>query len=136
MSFFIHPEWVNGRRIWMDGPMHDLVNRVQRGDPVKGWEGDDRLAIYFNGETERFELWRCEDDGTYRMVCRSDVGMPLDERLIDALLGMDNRRRQTPLADEIAAHNARLDAEREQQMKEWAAEEMSPRLRHAFSEEL
>lgn len=136
MSYFVHPEWVNGRRVWMDGPMHDLIHRIQYGDPVKGWEGDPRLALYFNGETERFELWRCEDDETYRLVCRSGVGMALDERIIDALIGMDNQRRQVSLIDEIVANNEAIEAASERRMNEWVAEEMSPRLRHAWMKEL
>jgi hypothetical protein len=133
---FLHPEWVNGRRIWMDGPMHDLIHRIQYGDPVKGWEGDSRLALYFNGEDERFELWRLEDDETYRMVARSDVGVALDERIIDALIAMDGRRRNQSLADEVLGHNAVIQTERDHQRDEWVAEDMAPRLRHAFTEEL
>ena len=136
MSEIVHPEWVDGRRIWMDGPMRDLIHRIRFGDPVKGWEGDDRLALYFNGQEERFELFRLEDDETYRLVCRSGVGMALDERVIDALIGMDGRRRRTPLMDDIVKTNNAIEADNERRMNEWIAEEMSPRLRNAFSKEL
>jgi hypothetical protein len=133
---FLHPEWVDGRRIWMDGPMHDLIHRIRYGDPVKGWDGDQRLALYFNGETERFELWRLEDDEQYRLVCRSGVGIPLDERIIDALIGMDGRRRQTNLATEVREHNDALEASRAHQRDEWIHEDLAPRLRHAWMKEL
>jgi hypothetical protein len=133
---FIHPEWVNGRRIWMDGPMHDLIHRIQHGDPVKGWEGDPRLALFWNGSDERFELWRCEEDEEYRLVARAEPRMALDERIIDALIGMDNHRRTVGLADQILAANKAIDAERERRTREWVGEDIGPRLRHAVMKEL
>jgi hypothetical protein len=129
---FAHPEWVNGRRLWMDTPMRDLIDRVRFGDPVKGWEGDPRLEVYWNGIDERFELWRCEDDEQYRLVARSAPGIPFDERVIDALIGMDGRRRQSPLHESIIKHNTELDARRDAARDEWVAEDLAPRLRHAF----
>jgi hypothetical protein len=80
----LHPEWVDGRRLWMDTVMRDIIHKLHHGDPVKGWEGDPNLAVYWNGEAELWELWRLEHDGEYRMVCRSTPGTPFDDRLIDA----------------------------------------------------
>lgn len=133
---FVHPEWVNGRRLWMDTPMRDLIQRIRFGDPVKGWEGDERLGLYWNGEDERFELWRLEDDGQYRFVCRSGPGIPFDERVIGALLGWDRQRRTVTLHDEIVDHNQRVDADHERRQEEWVTEEVAPRLRHALDKEL
>lgn len=132
----LHPEWVDGRRLWMDTPMRDLIHRVRFGDPVKGWEGDERLGVYWNGEQECFELWRLEDDNHYRFICRSGPGVPFDERIIDALIAWDGRRRAVPLHDEIIRHNARVEHTREQERDEWVGEEVAPRLRHALNEEL
>jgi hypothetical protein len=131
-----HPEWVDGRRLWMDTPMRDLIQRIRFGDPVKGWEGDDRLAVYWDGATERFELWRLEDDETYRMVARSGPGIPFDERVIDALIGWDNRRRTVSLHDQVVRQNEQVDAERRSSSSEYMAEEVAPRLRHAIRKEL
>jgi hypothetical protein len=131
-----HPEWVNGRRLWMDTAMRDLIGRIRFGDPVKGWEGDERLAIYWCQPDERWELWRLEDDGVHRFVCRSAPGVPFDERVIDALLGWDRQRRTRPLHDEIVAHNDRLDAQRDAAQFDWMSEEIAPRLRHAIGKEL
>lgn len=131
-----HPEWVNGRRLWMDTPMRDLIGRIRFGDPVKGWEGDERLSLYWDGDGERFELWRLEDDGEYRFVCRSGPGVAFDERVIDALVSWDGRRRRRRLDEEINDHNARLDAERDHHHDEWVGEEIAPRLRHALRSEL
>lgn len=127
-----HPEWVHGRRLWMDTPMRDLIARVRFGDPVKGWEGDPRLELYFNGAEERFELWRLEDDEQYRFVCRGAVGMAFDDRIIDALIGWDGRRRTVELDEQVKANNVRLDDERDARLDEWVAEEAAPRLRSAF----
>ena len=135
-STLFHPEWVDGRRLWMDTPMRDLIHRIRFGDPVKGWEGDERLAVYWNGEQERFELWRLEDDGHYRFICRSGAGITFDGRIVDALIAWDGRRRSVPLADEITRHNAQLDDQRATERDEWIAEDMGPRLRHAIAKEL
>jgi hypothetical protein len=135
MNGLIHPEWVNGRRLWIDTPMRDLIDRVRFGDPVKGWEGDDRLGVYWDEPRRRFELWRLEDDGQYRLVCRSAPDMAFDERIIDALLAWDRQRRSIPLHDEITDHNARVEAEHERHVVDWATEEIGPRLRHAIGEE-
>lgn len=127
-----HPEWVNGRRLWMDTPMRELIDRMRFGDPVKGWEGDSRLELYFNGTEERFEVWRLEDDGEYRFVCRSAPGVPFDDRIIDALISWDGRRRAQPIEQTVIEHNTRRDAETAARRDEWVAEEAAPRLHHAF----
>jgi hypothetical protein len=134
-SAAVHPEWVNGRRLWMDTPMRDLIAKIRFGDPIKGWEGDDRLDVYWNGIDERFELWRLEDDAQYRLVARSGEGVGFDDRVIDALVGMDNRRRQQDLATQIIEHNLALDAQRDHDREEWVAEDLAPRLHHAFRED-
>ena len=131
----VHPEWVHGRRLWMDTPMRDLIARMRFGDPVKGWEGDVRLELYWNGDEERFEVWRLEDDEQYRFVCRSAPGAPFDDRIIDALIGWDGRRRAVPIHESVMAHNERVDAERASRRDEWVAEDLAPRLRHAFRQD-
>lgn len=131
-----HPEWVDGRRLWMDTPMRDLIQRIRFGDPVKGWEGDERLALYWNEIERRFELWRLEDDNEYRFVCRSGIDMPLDERVIDGLLSMDRHRQARSLHDRIVANNEAVDAARARETEEWIAEEMAPRLQHAFRRDM
>lgn len=131
-----HPEWVDGRRLWMDSAMSDVIRKVRFGDSVKGWEGDERLAIYWNGDTERWELWRLEDDETYRMVARSGVGIPFDDRVVDALVSWDNRRRTVSLHDQVVTNNDRVSAERRAESHEYLTEEAIPRLRSAIRKEL
>jgi hypothetical protein len=127
-----HPEWVNGRRLWFDGPMRDLIHKLHHGDPVRGWEGDPNLAVYWDQPSERWEVHRLEDDGEYRLVCRSGAGIPFDERLIDALLAWDRRRRTMSLHDEVVAKNTKVDADCRAQHELYIAEEVAPRLRHAI----
>ena len=132
----VHPEWVNGRRLWMDTPMRDLITRMRFGDPVKGWEGDPRLDLYWNGDDERFEIWRLEGDEQYRLVARSGPGIPFDERVIDALIGMDGRRRRKSIDQTVIDQNLAVDAERDRQREEWVTEEAAPRLHHAFRKDM
>ena len=136
MTGFVHPEVVNGRQLWMDGSMRDLIHRVRFGDPLLGWEGDERIELYYDGANERFELWRCEDDSEYRRVCRSQPGMAFDERIIFALIQWDEHRRPVALVDQVNEHNDRIDADKKAQSEEWIAEEMAPRLRHAFRKDM
>jgi hypothetical protein len=132
MTGFAHPEIVAGRRLWMDGSVRDVIDRIRFGDQLLGWEGDDRIELYWNPEIARFELMRLEDDGEYRLVCRSGEGVGFDERVIHALIANDERRRQVALVDEVNAHNAALDAAKQATVEEWIAEDMAPRLRHAI----
>ena len=130
MTALVHPVTVDGRRLWIDGAMTDLIDKLHFGDPIRGWEGDERLAVYWNDPV--WEVWRLEDDGEYRMVCRSAPGVPFDERLIDRLCEWDQRRRKRDLHREIVDHNERVSAQRHAEHDEYMTEEVVPRLRHAF----
>jgi hypothetical protein len=130
-----HPEWINGRYLWMEGAVRDLIAKIRFGDPLLGWEGDDRIELYYDGDVGRFELWRLEDDGEYRRVCRSQPYMQFDDRVIHALIEWDGRRRHKALVDEINDHNARLDENKEAAANEWIAEDMAPRLRWAMQKD-
>ena len=126
----IHPERVAGRSLWMDPAMADLIHKLHHGDTIRGWEGDERLAVYWNAP--RWEIWRLEADNQYRMVCRSQPHVPFDERLIDNLCDWDMRRRTRDLVREINDHNDQLEREREKAHDEHMREEVAPRLRYAF----
>lgn len=134
-SGLFHPEWVAGRRLWLDTAMRDLLDKVNRGDPVKGWEGDEQLAVYYNEPEHRWELWRLEDDGEYRFICRSLPDAVFDDRIIDALLHWDRNRRQIALHDEIVARNEKVEAEQDAATDLAMTEDVAPRLRHAFRKE-
>lgn len=66
------PEQTLGRvthPVLMDGGVlidDAVADRLQRGDPTVGWEGDTRLALYLNRHRRQWELWRLESDGQYR----------------------------------------------------------------------
>lgn len=63
-----HPDTIrlpDGERHLIEDPHAD---RLFKGDPVLGWEGDDRLALYVNYRAGRWELIRLEGDGNYRFV--------------------------------------------------------------------
>jgi len=131
-----HPEWVGGRRLWLDPALKDVIDKIHHGDPVKGWEGDPRLAVYALPTPVGlvWELVRLEDDEQYRHVHYTEPNQPLDDRIIDWLLANDARRRPNGynLAAEIEKANDALDRERDAKRDEWVAEEIAPRLRHAL----
>lgn len=130
----LHPEWVGGRRLWMESAMTALIDKLHYGDPVRGWEGDPRLAVYWAPPV--WEIMRLEHDGQYRLVCRSKPGVPFDERLIDALVANDRQRATVGLYERIEAHNDRVEARHRAALNERLAEDVAPRLRHAIGREL
>ena len=130
----LHPEVHEGRLLWID---RDIVAKIQGGDPVLGWEGDDRLAVYLEAETPDgpvWALWRLEEDNVYRHVVRTEPGVPFDERVIHWLIAHDKRRKGPDFnLDEIVKkHNDQIDAKIEADRNEYIAEELAPRLRHAL----
>lgn len=127
-----HPEWLDGRRIWRDGTIDDIVRRIQQGDPTKGWEGDPRLEVYFDPQRRRWELWRLEHDGQYRPVIYSDPGASLDLSIIDFLVTHD-RNRGFDVQRHLEVVNGRVSNRRRVDYLDWIREEIGPRIAHAAS---
>lgn len=112
----VHPEVVDGRGIWLDPEVQDILDKIQQGDPALGWEGDPRLALY-RSEDGRWELWRLEHDDVMRPFCVSRPGLALDERLILRLVEHDARRGADP-GQKVDAVNAAVQRERDGQASE------------------
>lgn len=127
-----HPEWVDGRRLWLDPEVRDVVSRLRDGDPTRGWEGDPRLALYFIPGSRQWELMRLEADGEYRTVARSKPGAKLTPAIIDELVARDVRR-GFDLKKSIDTHNSRVRRSRSAEFQAWIDEEIGPRLGHAIS---
>lgn len=127
-----HPEWIDGRRVWRDGSVEDIVRRIQNGDPTKGWEGDPRLEVYFEPALDRWELWRLEHDGQHRMVMASKPGVALDLDVIDFLVSHD-RNRGFDVAKTLHVVNDGIRRSRSTEFQEWVREEIAPRIDHAAS---
>lgn len=104
----VHPETIGGHTVWsaQGTSPGDLADKLRYGDPARGWEGDERLALVLNTELDQWELWRL-DMGQYHLVARRPTDQPLDERLIDYLVAKDTRR--TDPLKALYAHNARID---------------------------
>jgi hypothetical protein len=131
----VHPEWVAGRRLWIDSLMQDLIFKVQHGDPTKGWEGDPQLCVYATESPQgiSWELVRLEEDNEYRLVARSKPGVVFDERIIEMLVARDVRRNpKFDLGQSVIDHNEKIDEGRAQTQDDYMSEEVVPRLRHAF----
>jgi hypothetical protein len=108
-----HPEHltINGIELTLiDDP---LVDKIQTGDSVLGWEGDSRLAVYFNQKFLTWELWRFEASGEYalqeawhaRMIPAADIA----GKMVDWLIRHDSHRGFN-LYDHVSAENAKLEA--------------------------
>lgn len=91
MALVTHPTHKDGKTLWLDPEVQDVVNALANGYPTLGWDGDPFLALYM-GPEDRWEVWRLEDDGEYRMFMRSKPGAKLDMGLIRKLVERDSRR--------------------------------------------
>lgn len=132
---FMHPEWVAGRRLWIDPVMQDIIDKIRFGDPVRGWEGDDQLAVFYNQPQRRWELMRWEN-GDYSMVARSKPDTVFDERIIDELAKRDVKRNPNrDLHTEVVEHNEKILQGHHDHFNEMIAEEIAPRMRRSFQKE-
>lgn len=57
--------WDTDVRELVEDPVAD---KLAKGDPLFGWEGDDRLALYINRTRGEWTLARLEHDGQYRIA--------------------------------------------------------------------
>lgn len=118
----------NGRyvELFLDPAVQDVVDRLHNGDPSIGWEGDERLALYMEflpgHEQPSWVLERLEDDGVYRIVCRSKPGVDLRD-LPRRLVEHDTRRGTNAILDALA-HNAKLAKAQEDAAVDATAEKL------------
>lgn len=100
----MHPEWIDGKRLWIEPDVKDLCDRIQDGCSCGcGWEGDPRMAVYQSGDG-RWEIKRlspcrdadcefCSGRGEhYFTIGRSRPGLRFDHRVIEGLVLYDTRR--------------------------------------------
>lgn len=133
MTGIVHPEVMPDGSVAYAEP--GIVDKLHYGDPTKGWEGDPNLHMAWNGQTEQWTLWRLEDDAEWRIVCRSQPGVPFDERLIERLVEHDRRRMTQSLHDRIVAHNDAVDREKRRHNDDYIHEEVAPRLDWALKKD-
>lgn len=111
MGRLAHPDPFNSPA----GPLELVVGAgtetLNDGDPTLGWPGDQRLALYINRQWIRWELWRLEADGVYRMTSSwplADVRAgDIIGRCITDCLRSDQRTNNVHLHEQVLAANAR-----------------------------
>jgi len=132
MTGILAPEILDGRRLWIDPVMADVIHKLHTGDATKGWSGDPRLEVYFEPTKRRWELWRLEDDNEYRLVCRSAPDVVFDDRLIELLVANDKQRGIATLGERIVAQNDERDRVVQQRNDDHINEEVIPRMNYAL----
>lgn len=117
----IHPETIAGRVVWSQSGTSpgDLADKLRYGDPTRGWEGDERMALCFSPEDDRWEVWRLDHD-KYHLVAVKPADQPLDERIIDHLIARDTRRGFDPIKAVEANNDKVVAARREATAAEFA----------------
>jgi hypothetical protein len=122
-----HPETFrpagSGRELTLiEDPVADPINK---GDRLLGWEGDDRLALYFDLRGRCYELWRLEHDGQYRSVMRFDAdafrGPELVANIVTRLVATDSRRGYNVKAA-VDSLNEAVEREKRRQRDEFHTE--------------
>lgn len=118
-----HPETLpDGRGLWVAPEVQEIQRKLREGDPLAGWPGDPRLALYRAEKDPRWYLYRLEADGEYRMVVRSKPGVTL-ETLIPWLVKHDSHR-GAHVAEMVNEHNAKLERKLAQSHHERMAESL------------
>jgi hypothetical protein len=134
----LHPEWVDGKRLWIDPLMQDVIDRVRFGDGLLGWEGDERLAVYAvpeaDGRETAWQIMRLDEDEQLRHVATTKPGEPFDDRIIMWLIAHDRRRKPDnwDIGLEVEQRNEAVDADKARRADELVSEELAPRLRAAL----
>lgn len=127
----MHPEFINGKRVWLDPSVAEINRLMQEGDPTLGWPGDPRLVLVTYGEG-RGRRWGVErfQNGDYVPVCQSKPGERLDRGLIVFL-----RDHAVELGYDVVAESDKANAAIEKAAKEAMEEattEAASRLYHLF----
>lgn len=117
-------------RVMVEGDVHDIIHRLEHGDPVLGWDGDPSLSLVANIETGEFEVWAVDAHGQDYIA----ISHPrCDASLIRRLVAADNRRES--VVDRVARQNAA--AERAQaQAAEDQLEQMADRLQFGLMRDI
>lgn len=112
-----------------------FADPLWKGEPILGWEGDNRLALYLAPRQATWALVRYCEDRSLQVIktvpATPGSAVNVVGELIGFLLGHDSRRGVNPIA-EAAAHNdaqvARVDAN----LERWVSEEGAPRAAKAL----
>lgn len=108
---------------------------LRDGEPLFGWDGDTRLAMYVSRKRGSWELYRLENDGVYRLVTRRRaLGTPLEglvASLIMHLVSHDVRRGYDVKAA-VDEQNAALDRAARKAMADRVDNELAPKMRWAL----
>lgn len=117
-------------RVSVEGDVHDIIRRLEHGDPTVGWGGDPDLRLVANIETGEFEVWARDAAGDPYIA----ISHPrCDASLLEKLVRSDNRR-ETVLDRVVKATKAREAAEASAQEDRF--EEMADRLQFGLRRDL
>lgn len=117
-------------RALIEGDVHDIIRRLEHGDPTLGWEGDPTLALVANVQTGEYEVWGRDAAGDAYIA----ISHPrCDASLLRKLVASDNRR-QGAVERAVAIHDA---GERDRtRASEERLEQMADRLQFGLMRDL
>lgn len=109
----VFPEWIDGVQHWLSPEVKAFTDKLHYGDGAS-WQGDTRLALYFDGAEQRWLIMRLEADNELRLFCRSQPNAPLDESLFQRLAERDTRNGFDPVKFLASQEQAQQALEDEQ----------------------
>jgi hypothetical protein len=126
---------IGGCVLYLVDDTDPTLKPIWEGDPLLGWEGDERLRVYVCPRRVTWELVRLEANGSYSSLVRFVEGaFRLPEMVgqwVIWLVTHDGRRGFDMLAAQDA-EEAKVEHDREQTFTEKLTEEIQPQLRSAL----
>lgn len=116
---FLVPEYLDGKATFVPYA-GDIQERIKKGAPEFGWEGDERLYLTPRDGAEGYALGRLNEDGTKSLICTSEAPHKLDQGILIWLAEHDTRH--VDVYQRVEDNNARKRKEHEDTFKEHLAE--------------
>ena len=132
------PHHYNGSTLLVDSEMLELDRQVRLGDAVSGWRGDPDMGVCLNQQEvgpDVVEVWGLDSLGRSYMACSTPATDGWRHRLLGKLVKGDWQKRAGDLVEETIANNARINAEREANFRDYVREEFGPKLRRALQKD-
>lgn len=102
------PDYLNGMPTFVPYA-HDIQRKLKEGDPLIGWEGDERLYVAPREGADGYVVGRLCEDGVKRIICVSKPPHRLDQELLIQLREHDTRH--VDVLKRINDHNVRVQKE-------------------------
>jgi hypothetical protein len=124
------PDNLHAGRMQMVLVSDPVADTVWKGEPILGWGGDNRLAVYLAPAARRWCLVRYCEDRSFQVLAVRPAEQGSAIQMIGELIGFllaNDARRGVDVAAEVQAANDANVARIDRELEEWVSEEGAPR---------